>query len=554
MWFMKRLKIRAAAHYLKAHQLLLIYSAISLASILPLLAPGYILTLDLVFTPRLHLPGEITASYPLHVLFYLLNIVLPGDVVEKMMLLAILLLAGIGMHRLAADCNRGYSQAAWRASCYVAGGLYMINPFTYDRFMAGQYNVLLGYALLPWFISSLFSFLHQPGWKGALKLTAWTVVIGIVSVHTLGMLAVAAAVALAIWLWRRRNERVFVQRIATWAGCWIGLSILLSSYWLVPTLLGQGRIAQSVRNFDQTQRAAFATADVHGTGTLPAVLGLQGFWGELQGLYVLPHEAFGGWCLVQLLLWMIIAVGVAAAWRRDRRRALYFTILAVVAVVLALGTWNDWLAGWLPFFAGYREPQKFVALLAVAYGYFWLFGIAALTDKLTVAWLRWIPALAGCVLVVLYTQPMLWGFSGQLQPRQYPADWSAVNRLLDKDMPEGAALFLPWHLYMHFGFAGRIVANPAQYFFDKPVIVSDDPEFAGAKPEVPNPLKDTIGQQLLVRAASRQPVAAELEHLGIHYIVLAKELDWEQYDYLNSQPGIQVQAEYDTLKVYKVGR
>ena len=53
-----------------------------------------------------------------------------------------------------------------------AGIFYMINPFTYDRLMAGQYNVLFGYALLPWFAGALLKFLREPDWKKSFALSA----------------------------------------------------------------------------------------------------------------------------------------------------------------------------------------------------------------------------------------------------------------------------------------------------------------------------------------------------------------------------------------------
>jgi hypothetical protein len=227
---------------------------------------------------------------------------------------------------------------------------------------------------------------------------------------------------------------------------------------------------------------------------------------------------------------------------------------AAIAVCIALGPLNAWLARWLPFFAGYREPQKFVALLALAYSYylFWMTNWALGYCKRL--WQKISVVLLLCLLVCLYTIPIFWGGYTQLAPVAYPPDWAAANTLLNRDKHPGSVLFLPWHLYMSFTFAGRIIANPAPDFFDRPVIVSDDPEFNHAPPQFYDPLKYSIGHKLLPELAVGQPIAADLRHSNIRYVIVAKELDFQQYVSLTKQPSLtQVQASR-TLLVYRVDK
>jgi hypothetical protein len=76
------------------------YILITAAVMLPLLLPGYILTLDMVFTPELRLPGSVGNDYLWHALLHLLDLLLPSQLIQKAILLSIPLLAAIGMHRL----------------------------------------------------------------------------------------------------------------------------------------------------------------------------------------------------------------------------------------------------------------------------------------------------------------------------------------------------------------------------------------------------------------------------------------------------------------------
>ena len=81
------------------------YSVLSFIILLPLLLPGYILTLDLVFTPNFAWPTELTNTYPLEMVLWIIHWILPGDVIEKIILFSILLLSGVGMHQLVRYAN-----------------------------------------------------------------------------------------------------------------------------------------------------------------------------------------------------------------------------------------------------------------------------------------------------------------------------------------------------------------------------------------------------------------------------------------------------------------
>lgn len=451
--------------------------------------------------------------------------------------------------------------AASQLPAYLAGILYAVNPFVYDRFMAGQYAVLLGYAALPWFTHAWFRLVRQPGWRSVWPAAAWLAAIGILSIHTL-VPAVFLAVGLTVWrLWRLHHAKPahgqqwhMLRYAVLTAGVWL----VASSYWLMPLLLGKGATARTIDSFTAGDRTAFATVGASFAERLGNVLGLQGFWAEARHLYTLPQQYTPGWLWVMLALLFLVAGGLVWLWRQGRRGLCACLIACTgTGALLATGLGSGWLAAHLPLFAGYREPQKFAVLVAFAYSIAAGFGAAAGT-----AWLRRhsrLPVTAPAAWLVVLALPFLsasalmWGTRGQLFATGYPAGWYQANQLLNRQPADGDNLFLPWHLYMYADFADRTIANPAASFFDRHTVISDDPELGGAAKAKPNATTAAISRLLADPAIrhDRTRFGRELAQLNIRYIVLARTSDYFAYAFLDRQSNITPIAKYDTLWVYR---
>ena len=526
------------------------YALLALMVLGPLLAPGYVLSMDMVFTPVLRLADHVDNTWLLYAALHGLDVILPADVVQKMVLGSALFLSGAGMHRLLLRL-RPDGQPNWRWAVYTGGVLYMVNPFVYDRLMAGQWGVWLGYALLPWFAACLLGFVRSPDRRGVLAVTAWTIAVSIVSIHSLGLVAILVIVALLA----KGRDRLWLRRAVKWGGLSAGLFVLLSSYWLVPALLGQGRIAGSLQTFNADGRAAFMTVDAVGTGQVGAVLGLMGFWQETRDLYVLPIESYEWWWLAHLILLSLVVAGAVSAWHRQRSVARLAIVLSIVAILLAVGLGGDWLARYAPFFAGYREPQKFTALLALSYGYFVAWGAAWLLDR---AQKHRLPHAVSSVLLMLlplaYAPTMLWGAAGQLRTTDYPSDWTTVNDLLRAQSDNYKVLVLPWHLYMSYTFSARIIASPAKAFYDRQVVISDDPELPGVAPQTRDVVRDKLQREVLPAAAAGEQIVLRLRELGVGYVILNKALDWQDYAYLDQQAGARLIYEGQTIRLYRLAK
>lgn len=538
-------------HFAHAHRPVLIYALVTLLVLLPLLPSGFILTMDMIFVPELQLPEAIGSSYPLRALLAILDKVLPADVIQKLLLFGIMMLMGTGAHRL----TDSLANPKEKAAAYLTGALYMINPYTYSRFMAGQYSVLFGYALLPFFVRALLDFLKKPGRGTTSMLALWVVLISIVSIHTLGLVAIMTLLGLCLSVWRQRRDKTYIRQLATHVLISMVLILTACAYWLVPLVAGNGQAAEAIGRYGSGDIHAFQTVGGNAIGQAGNVIRLQGFWAEARGLYVLPQERLPSWGLTVLILWILVIVGGVSFWRRGHKAEVALLgIGAITSVALSIGTASRWLSEHLPFFSGYREPHKFVGLVALAYA------VCAGPGAITV-WRRLgnrfgetvASAMAGLsmALPLALTPTMFWGFNGQLAPRQYPTDWFVVNEQLNQDAADFSTLFLPWHQYMPFRFTDMtIIANPAEKFFDKPVLISDDPEFEGASPATSDPDIRRIGR-LLDEQTYPAGMARQLTGLNIKYVILAKESDYDNYNYLDTGPGLRLMYEGDTLKLYR---
>ncbi len=279
----------------------LFYAGVALVVMAPLLRPGFILTFDMVFTP--HIPAPTASNdYLFYGLLHLLNRVLPADVIQKLMMFFVLFFAGLGMHRLIEpktkpprimraskfklDIVRMYgktkplfsSKANPAVPAYFGGILYAINPFTYERWMAGHYLLLAGYAVLPWLLRALFAFVNRPDYKKALHLSLLYSLIAMLSIHVLVLAALAGVVAAVVYAvsapikWHYSNK-------ALESGAILVLSFMvINSFWLSRVFRGTSPITETIKSFDARHLEAFSTAAHPQAGLLPNVLGMYGFW------------------------------------------------------------------------------------------------------------------------------------------------------------------------------------------------------------------------------------------------------------------------------------
>jgi hypothetical protein len=542
-----------------------VYGALALAVMGPALwRPGYIFLLDMVWTPKLAMPMEVDSSFLLNAGLHYLSLIVPSQIIQKLLLLGILFAAGFGAHRLAREWGRngastggrlggGRAQRLGDFAPYFAGVFYMINPFVYERLVTGQWMVLFGYALMPFFVAALWSFLEKPERSRAGWLVLWALAVSIVSVHSVFFMALVASVSLIAFSVAARRGRsttrwVSRRKLLIWGGTVLAVWIVACSFWLLPMMSGQSAEAKLIGGFGSSNVRAFQTVGDPQYGVVFNAAALYGFWAEAGGRYASAKNGLDAWPLLAVTFMMLAAVGLAAARRRPEAWAM--AAVGGLALLLGIGTaygplagLYDWCVRNVPFFQGYREPQKFIGLLALADAYLGAVGVAWLSETLAIVSagrvgkiISRVIALVLCALPLVYAHSMLWSCDGQLKSADYPADWYALNRRLNADTTRFDVLFLPWHQYQSFSFSGSVIATPAKYFFDKPVIQGDNAEFGN----IDNPLTMTANPLVIDR-----PLES-----NIKYVVLAKVDDAAGYAWVGRRTDLILADSSPTLKLY----
>jgi hypothetical protein len=429
----------------------------------PGLRRGFLLSYDMVFVPRepfgAALPGLAPPrAVPSDLAVAAASRLLPGDVVQKLALLAIFVLGCAGV---AALLDREPLLAR------LAGGVFFAwNPYVGERLIIGQWALLLGYAGLPWALRAALA----PGegrwwrWTGRLCLSLLPAVTGGFAAMGVTALVVVPAAVLA---GGARRAGIAIAALA--AG---------SLPWLVPAM------AHPVYA-DPAGVAAFAARADTPFGSVGSLLMLGGAWNAAT----VPRGYGGAWSA----LWLAVVLAALAGFLAGARRrwpglpvAAAAGLLIACAGLTAAG--RDLLrsvtAAW-PAAAALRDGQRFVAPLALA---------EALGCGVAVAWaMRPRPfrmkasgqaagadaagvllGLAALAAPVLLLPGLAWGAAGRLRPAWYPPGWLAAARLIDAAPAGGAVLVLPWATYRTPSWNhGETVLDPWSRLLSRPVIWND---------------------------------------------------------------------------------
>jgi len=472
----------------------------------PGLRRGFLLSYDMVFVPRepfaAAMPGLAPPrAVPSDLVIAVASRVVPGDIVQKLVLLAIFVLGCAGV---AALLDREPLLAR------LAGGVfYAWNPYVAERLIIGQWALLLGYAGLPWVLKVVISPNGPPWrWTGRLCLSLVPAVIGGFAAMTITALVLVPAV-----LFIRSARRAAIALTVLAAGC---------LPWLIPSLWHTVYV-------DPRGVAAFAARADTPFGSAGSLLSLGGAWNG----QTVPAGYGGAWSALWLAVVIVALIGYLLSVRQGRWPGLGVAALAglLIACIGVTAPGRDLLRGvtdaW-PGAAVLRDAQQFVAPLALA---------EAAGFGVVVAWamnpgsfgtgrIRARPAgldRTGVALAVLaLLTPVLllpglaWGAAGRLRPAWYPAGWLAAARMIDASPARGAVLLLPWETYRRPAWNhGEAVFDPWSKLLSRPVIWNDGTRVGdvGLAPDDPRARR----LDRVIRGGG--PLTAALAAAGVRFVV-----------------------------------
>lgn len=541
------------------------FAVLSILIMAPLFEPGHILMLDassisLGFGD--HLFGQGTGErLPYHIIAGAFDLIFPHWVVQKVIWFLAFLLAGLGAYKLC--------PAQGKAGKYFAGILYMVNPFIYAHLLAGQSLLTLSYALIPFAIYYFIALLEKGDKKSLILTTILTTVITTLQLHMLFLTFISFLVILLAKMIQKRRDSRYLLAVTKRAGLLSSVFLLLNIYWLVPLLTAESSPLSQLGREDMLY---FVPRDTTGLRVGLSILSLHGFW--QHGPYLYTKDIFPGWWLVAAFILSLSMYGIVTKWG-DEKRGIYvksMTIIGVVAIILALGVSSNvtkplftFLWERLFFFSAFRDSQKFVALLVLAYSFLGGLGVAAFAESLGKKKPTKIARVSLTILVTLaLIAPILNcftifnGFWGQIKPTDFPEDWYEINEFLNEDSGDFNVVFLPWHSYMDYSWlpqAFKRTRNIADWFFDKPVIGGDNIEIGETYTQSPNPMSRYM--EFLFGLPNRKE--RNITNLGeltslvnAKYVLLTKEADWKwYYDLLHRQEDLTLVKETSHLLVFR---
>ncbi len=476
--------------------------ALALLMLGPALGSGYVLSYDMVWVPDLALRHDslgfgsgLPRAVPSDAVVSVLDELLPGMVLQKLMLLAVLTLGGVGAVRL--------TDRSSLTAQLVAVALYQWNPFVAERLVIGHWPLLVAYATLPWVV------LAAQRWRATGELPTrlwWLVPVGSLSASA----GVATAFVLVAFAASRSARRL----------CLTGVLVLVANApWVVSGLLHAGSAMTDPLGAD-----AFA---LRGEGSMPApvaALSLGGIWNA----EVVPDSRAGwaGWASVVLLVALVVIGFRRWSEAAGRRDVLAFAACWLTGFAAAVVTWLApdqvaWVVAHVPGAGILRDGSRMlvlcVPLLAAAGGY----GAARIVGLL-VRGARPAGAVALLLASIAVLPDAAFGVSGRLSPAEYPADYQRARDAMTRAPEAGDVLLLPLSSYRQPRWnEDHKVLDPAGRFLEPDFVAGDDLYVSGVRIAGEDPRVRQVGRVLAAPTPERR--SEGLADLGIAYVVTEKD-------------------------------
>jgi hypothetical protein len=480
---------------------------LALIVLLPVLAPGYVLHVDMVFVPHQTLlpwnfgiGAGLPRAVPQDAIVSFIAGPIPGEIVQKAVLFGALVLAGVGAGRLAGDGLRVQLAAA---------SVYLWSAYTASRLLMGHWGLLWAVGLLPWVILAARRARERGQWLDLALLCGVAAL-----VPSGGLLTAAVAIPLGIGF---RSVLTWVQR-----GLFVGSVLLVNAPWWLAGLRSTSATVSDPLGLVVFGARADGVGGVlasvlagGGVWNIQATLGSRSTWFPFMGLLVLLLLAGAGW----------------SQWaRRARPEAIVLGLLGMAGVGWAWISgvaddqgWAQQIVSALPGGGLLRDGQKWTAwwvlLLAVCAPWGLQRLLARAEDSL-----RLVLAGALAVLPLAMMPDLAAGGFGRLNPTEYPRTWDTLRERLAQAPETGDVLSLPWAPFRRYEWnRSQVVLDPLPRYLTRTVVWNDrlPVTWKGRVIEVggDDPRAAAISRVI----ASGQPLPPTLAKLGIGWIVVQRD-------------------------------
>jgi hypothetical protein len=472
----------------------------------PALAPGLVLSYDMVWVPDLALRPDflgvasgLPRAVPSDAVVAVLDEILPGQLLQKVVLLGTLVGGGLGIARLLADAPLTARLAAIT--------VYQWSPFVAERLVIGHWPVLIGYAVLPWLL------VLGRRWRVDARFpVALAVLVPVGSLSASAGLATGVALLAAV---AGRDRRRLVLASA--------LVLAANAPWLV-----SGFLHAAASRSDPAGAVVFALAD---EGSVPAPLAALTLGGVWNAEVVSPSRTdVLGWVALAWLTALVV-LGLRHWWGfLGRRDGLTLAVCWSVGMLAALLTWASpdlvgWLAAHVPGGGLVRDGSRLLLLCAPAVATVSGVAVARVADLVEAGAAQRVVAGALVALPVLLMSDAALGVDGRLRAVDFPPDYAAARDAI-AGAPPGDVLLLPLSSYRQPSWNnGAKVLDPAGRFQSRDFVASDELVVDGTLLAGEDPRVAAVAEALgTASAASRAEALAEE---GIGVVVIDREAPGE---------------------------
>lgn len=467
----------------------------------PALAPGYTLHYDLVFVPDLPLSprtlgtdGSVPRAVPNDLVVALLGLVLPGWLVQKVLLLLAFVVGGAGAGRLARTVPGAVAAAL----------LWSWNPWLGERLGIGHWGYVLGAALLPWVLAA------ASRRRGDLRSPA-----GLVLALTLASLGgstpgvLATLLAVTVVAVGGGPLRLVVRDLSVV----VVTALLANAAWWWPFLRASSRAA------DPGGASAFAAGADTPLGVLGSLLLGGGLWNDRTWFVERTTWPVAVVALLAVVLVLVVAGRSPGWWRDPRTRGASLAGLvglAVAALAALPGgrTLLEWVVTTVPGGGLLRDGQKFAVLWVLLL----TLASAVVVDRLRERGLPGVVTVVAVLWPVATLPSLAWGHSGAWGSVDYPDDVLTVSRELSES-GDPVAVF-PWSTYRRYAWDDdRVVLDPWNRLLPQEVVADDRLPLRDRVVAGEDPAASAVASAL----ADGRDVTGVLRRHGVRWVVVATD-------------------------------
>lgn len=288
---------------------------------------------------------------------------LDGAFVSKFLCILLMTVAGLSAYFLARKFKLGLPGSL------IAGLIYMLSPFVFERFVVGHLVILLDYAILPLVLGLFIGSLEKPVGFRYFVAAGLLFTLGLSHLTTVFIAGAAMLLYCVVHGVAERQWKQFLLSLRNVAFLFV-VPLLIHSFWIVPLLL-------------QVLGGQFGASVGDPVGNLPARMLIAEnpymaieYSGRLMGYAAAwffdvgnPHQ------LWQIASWVLPSLALSSLLLAPRRRlAAFSALIAVTGILLTsaqtgpLGSAYYWVFERLPFLAIFRDPSYWIQLTIIGYG------------------------------------------------------------------------------------------------------------------------------------------------------------------------------------------